>query len=332
MEFNNDLLKSLVRTFSPSGNEERIRNLIVNEIKDYVDEMEIDTLGNLIARKKGLGKRIMIAGHMDQIGLMITDIDKDGFLRFTNVGGISPLLSIQQRVIFDNGIVGIISNEKIDDKNKLKLEHLYIDIGAKDKKEAEDKINIGDVCVYLNEYYVDESRITSGCLDDRIGCYVMIETLKSLKDTNNDLYFVFTVQEELGIRGAKTSAYKINPDVGIAIDVTKTGDTPKAERFAVGLGKGTAIKVMDKSVIVHPKVKDIMVDTAQKNNIKYQMEVLEHGGTDSGAIHLTREGVPSGVISIPTRYIHSSNETIYKEDVENSIVLLKEVLKNKFDF
>lgn len=332
MEFNSDLLRNLVNTFSPSGNEEKIRKLITDEIKDYVDEIEIDSLGNLIARKKGTGKKIMIAGHMDQIGLMITDIDKKGFLRFTNIGGISPLLSIQQKVVFDNGIVGVISYENIEDKNKLKLEHLYIDIGAKDKEEAENRVHIGDTCIYLNEYYEDQTRVTSGCLDDRIGCYVMIETLKALEDTNNDVYFTFTVQEELGIRGAKTSAYKINPDIGIAVDVTGTGDTPKAKRFAVALGKGTAIKVMDKSIIVHPKIKDIMVNTAKKNNIKYQMEVLEYGGTDSGSIHLTREGVPSGVISIPTRYIHSPNETIYKEDVENSIMLLEEVLKNEFKF
>ncbi|MBS4539935.1 M42 family metallopeptidase [Clostridium sp. D2Q-11] len=331
MEFNSDLLKNLVKTFSPSGNEERVRELIINEIKDYVDEIEIDNLGNLIARKKGSGKKIMIAGHMDQIGLMITDIDKKGFLRFTNIGGISSLLSISQRVIFENGTIGVISNENVEDKNKLKLENLYIDIGAKDKEEAEKKVNVGDSCVYLSEYYEEGSRITSGCLDDRIGCYVMIEALKRLEGTNNDVYFTFTVQEELGIRGAKTSAYKINPDIGIAVDITGTGDTPKSKRFAVGLGKGTAIKVMDKSVIVHPKIKEAMVNTAKENKIKYQMEVLEYGGTDSGSIHLSREGVPSGVISIPTRYIHSPNETINKEDVENSILLLKELINKEFN-
>lgn len=331
MEFNSKLLEDLTSTFSPSGNEEKVRNLIIREIEDYVDEINIDKLGNLIARKKGNGKKVMIAGHMDQIGLMITDIDKEGFLRFTNIGGISPFHSINQRVIFDNGTVGVIYMEDVEDKNKLKLEKLYIDIGASNKEEAEKIINIGDSCVYLSEYYKDDKRIISKCLDDRIGCFVMIESLKSLEKTDNDLYFVFTVQEELGIRGAKTSAYKIDPDIGIAVDITGSGDTPNSKRFAVGLNKGTAIKVMDKSMITHPKIKKIMQETAEENNINYQMEVLEYGGTDSGAIHLTKEGVPSGVISIPTRYVHSSNETISISDVNNSIKLLKTVLINKFE-
>ncbi|NBI06589.1 M42 family metallopeptidase [Senegalia massiliensis] len=330
MEFNSVLLRKLVDSFSPSGNENNVRKLIIEEIEDYVDEIKIDNLGNLIARKKGNGKKVMIAGHMDQIGLMIIDIDDKGFLRFTNIGGISPFLSINQRVIFENGIVGVISSEDIDDKNKLKLDNLYIDIGAKDKKDAEGKIGIGDTCVYLNSFYEDNDKVISRCLDDRVGCFVMIEALKKMKNVDNDLYFVFTVQEELGIRGAKTSAYKIEPDIGIAIDVTPAGGTPKSKRLSVTLGKGTAIKIMDKSLIVHPKLKDILIDMAEKNNIEYQREVLEYGGTDSGSIHLSREGVPSGVISIPTRYIHSSNETVYKKDVISSIELLKTVLNHEF--
>lgn len=331
MEFNSELLKKLANAFSPSGNEEKVREIIIDEIKDYVDEINIDVLGNVIARKKGSGKKVMISGHMDQIGLMVIDIDEKGFLRFTNIGGISPFLSINQRVIFENGIVGIISNEDLDDKNKLKLDNLYIDIGAKDKKDAEEKITIGDTCVYISNFYEDDKKVTCGALDDRVGCFVMIEALKQLEKTNHDLFFTFTVQEELGLRGAKTASYKINPDIGIAVDVTLTGDTPKAKRLAVSLGQGTAIKIMDKSIIVHPKIKNIMIDSAKVNNIKYQLEILEYGGTDSGSIYLNREGVPSGVISIPTRYIHSSNETVYKEDVLNSIRLLKEVLKNKFE-
>jgi len=331
MNFNGELLKNLVDTFSPSGNESRIAEVIKSEIKDYVDEIKVDTLGNLIARKKGNGKKIMIAGHMDQIGLIITDIDKEGFLRFTNIGGISPFMSLTQRVIFDNGTVGIIFMERTDEIGKLKLENMYIDIGAKSKEDAEKKVNIGDVCVYNSEYFEDENRVIARCLDDRIGCYVMIEVIKNLKNSENDLYFVFTVQEELGLRGAKTAAYGINADMGIAIDVTGSGDTPKARRFAVGQNKGTAIKVKDQGIIVHPKVKELMVNTAKENNIPYQMEVLEGGATDSGAIHLTREGIPSGVISVPTRYIHSSCEMISITDVMSSIELLQKLLEKKIE-
>ncbi|WP_425448653.1 M42 family metallopeptidase [Dethiothermospora halolimnae] len=331
MDFNGKLLKKLVDAYSPSGNEMEIKEVIKEEIKEYVDEIKVDALGNLIARKKGNGKKIMIAGHMDQIGMMVTDIDEKGFVRFTNVGGISPHISLNQRIIFENGTVGIIHVEKIDDISKLKLENLFIDIGATSKEEAEQKVNIGDVCVYNTEYHEDDNRVMTRALDDRVGCYVMIEAMKRLKNSENDIYFVFTVQEELGLRGARTSAYGVNPDVGIAIDVTGTGDTPKARRFAVGLDKGTAIKVKDNSILVHPKVKELMVNTAKENNINYQMEVLEFGGTDSGAIHLTREGVPSGVISIPTRYIHSSSEVASKKDINASVDLLVELLNKKIE-
>lgn len=328
MKFNSQLLKELVNLYGPSGNEKIIREYIKNEIKDYVDEMSTDDLGNLIARKKGNGKRIMIAAHMDQIGLMVTDIDDKGFLRFTNIGGISPFITLSQQVIFENGTVGVVSSEPIEDISKLKLANMFIDIGAKDKEEAEKLVTIGDICVYKSEYSDNENVVFTRCLDDRVGCFVAIEALKRIENTKNDLYFVFTVQEEVGLRGAKTSAFRIEPDVGIAIDVTGSGDTPKAKTFAVGLHKGTAIKVKDNSILTHPKLRQIMVDIAKKNEIPYQLEVLEYGGTDSGAIHLTKEGVPSGVISIPTRYVHSTIEMASKKDILNSINLLIKLLEH----
>lgn len=331
MKFNNELLENLTSIYSPSSNETRVREFIKEEIKDYVDEIEIDPLGNLIARKKGNGKRIMLAAHMDQIGLMITAIDDKGFLRFTNVGGISPVVSMSQKVIFENGTVGIISGEPLDDPSTRKLENMYIDIGVFGKEEAKKKVNIGDICVYKSNYESNENVVFSQCLDDRVGCYVLIETLKSIDESDNDLYFVFSVQEEVGLRGAKTSAYKVDPDIGIAVDVTSTGDTPKAKRFAISLNEGTAIKVKDNSILTHPKVRDTMVNVAEKNNIPYQMEVLEFGGTDSGAIHLTREGVPSGVISIPTRYVHSTVEMASKNDIINSIKLLTKLLERNIE-
>ena len=260
MNFNSELLKNLLSIYSPSGNENNVREFIKSEIKDYVDEIEVDALGNLIVRKKGNGKKIMISAHMDQIGLMVTNIDEKGFLRFTNVGGISPFVSLSQKVVFENGVVGIIDSEPVEDIGKLKLENMYIDIGVFSKEEAESKINIGDVCVYKTEYDENENVVSSKCLDDRVGCFVAIEAIKKIKDNVNDLYFVFTVQEEVGLRGARTSAYRINPDMGIALDVTGSGDTPKAKTFAVGLGKGTAIKVKDNSILTHPKVKELMVD------------------------------------------------------------------------
>lgn len=329
MKLNTELLKKLVTAYGPASNEGIIRSIIIDEIKEYVDEYNVDNLGNLIAHKKGNGKKIMISAHMDQIGLMVTDIDKDGFIRFGNIGGISPSISLSQKVLFENGTMGAIFAEPVDDLSKLKLENMYIDIGARNNKEAEEKVNVGDICIYYSEFIDNEHVVFTSYLDDRVGCYVAIETLKNLNATDNDLYFVFSVQEEVGLRGAKTAAYSIDPDFGIAIDVTAHGDTPKAKRFAIGLHKGTAIKVKDNSIITHPLVRNNLVELAKVNDIKYQMEVLEFGGTDSGAIHTTKEGVPSGVISIPTRYVHSTVEMASKDDIMESVRLLKAYLEEK---
>lgn len=330
-DLNLQLLKKLLSAYAPSGNESTVRALIQEEIKNYVDEISVDSLGNLIARKKGKGTKIMLAGHMDHIGLMVTFIDDEGFLRFTNVGGISPAITLSQRVIFENGRIGVIGSEKIDSLKDLSLDKLYIDIGASNKEEAEGMVSIGDVAVYYSEPLIDDKKVVSQAVDDRIGCFVMIEVLKRLQSTNNDLYFVFTVQEEVGTRGAKTAAYGIEPAIAIAFDVTATGDTPKAKAMAVKLGSGPAIKVKDNSILCHPKVKEYMVKQAKENSIPYQMEVLEYGGTDSGAIHITRSGVPSGVLSIPCRYLHSNCEMVFLSDVENAVELTKHILHNSIE-
>lgn len=331
MKLNFELLKELVGIYGPSSNEKQIANFIKEEIKDYVDELEVDTLGNLIARKKGNGNKIMISAHMDQIGLMVIDIDDKGFIRFTNIGGISPIISLSQQVVFENGTVGVIFAEPVDDISKLKLENMYIDIGAFSKEEAEEKVKIGDICIYKTQYAENDNVVFTRYLDDRVGCFVAIEALKAIKNPVNDLYFVFSVQEEVGLRGAKTAAFKIDPDIGIALDVTSHGDTPKAKRFAIGLNKGAAIKVKDNSIICHPKIRETLVELANNNDIPYQMEVLEFGGTDSGAIHINKEGVPSGVISIPTRYVHSTYEMASKNDITNCTQLLVKFLENKIE-
>lgn len=328
MNVNSELLKQLLTTYSPSGSEDKIRDIIKSEVEDHVDEVSVDNLGNLICRKKGTGKKVMIAAHMDQIGLMVTDIEKEGFLRFTNIGGISPLMSYGQKVIFADGTVGVIYAEEKKELSKIKLKDMYIDIGADTKEEAMEKVNVGDSCVYYSEYVESDKQVISGALDNRIGCYIAIESIKNLAKTDKDIYFVFTVQEELGLRGAKAAAYSIDPDLGIALDITGSGDTPGANRFAIGLGKGAAIKARDNSIVVNPKVKNLMIDTAKEKNIDYQIEVLEFGGTDAGAMHLSRAGVLSGVISVPTRYVHSPNEVIYKKDVKSCIDLLSGVLES----
>ena len=326
-----ELIKELTEAYGPSGREETVRKVIEDKIKPMVDKMEVDSLGNLIARKKGPGKRVMLAAHMDELGLMVTYIDKKGFLRFSNVGGISPHILLGERVVFANGTVGTIGCEKIESMKDLNFQKLYIDIGASEQKEAEDQVKIGDIAVYQRGFQDLGRRIISKSLDDRVGCAVLIQALKEIESPVNDLFFVFTVQEEVGVRGARTSAYRIKPDYGLAVDVTRTGDTPESETMAVALGKGPTVKVKDTLIITHPKVKKIMVDAAERTGIPYQLEVLERGGTDSGAIHLSREGVPSGVMSIPCRYIHTPSEMVDYDDVINGVKLLKSILETPLD-
>jgi len=323
-----DLIKELTETYGPSGNEELIRNVIENKMKGLVDEIKTDTLGNLICIKKGQGAKVMLAAHMDEIGVVVNHIDKKGFLRFAAVGGVFPTYLLAHRVIFKNGIIGTFGKEeKGSTKGELKLEKMFIDIGAKDEKEASKYVHIGDVATYYRELDVLGSRFTAKAFDDRIGCAVLIETARKLKSSPNAVYFVFTVQEEVGLRGAKTSAYGIEPDIGIACDVTDTGDTPEAETMAVELGKGPCVKVKDRTIITPLKVKELMVSTAESKKIPYQLEILEWGGTDGGAIHLSRSGVPAGVISIPTRYVHTPSEVLDIGDVENAVRLFVEILK-----
>ncbi len=321
MQFNSKLMNELSDIISPSGREKNVREYIEKQIKDYVDEIKVDALGNLIARKKGTGKKIMFSAHMDQIGLLINDVDEKGFIKFSAVGGLSPHKLLDQRVIFDNGTQGVVCLEKIDDYGKMKISDLYLDIMALTKEEAEKHVNIGDMCVVKTNYYENDGFVMCNALDDRIGCYVLIEALRAGIESNNDLYFVFSVQEEVGCRGAKTAGYAINPDLCIALDVTATGDTLSGIKMAVKLNNGAAIKLRDNSIVVSEEVKNLMTNLAKENNIKYQYEVLDFGGTDSGAVHTVREGVPSGVISIPSRNIHSGNEIVSKFDVNECVKL-----------
>ncbi|MGM0471212.1 MAG: M42 family metallopeptidase [Bacillota bacterium] len=327
-----EIIKRLTETYGPSGHEEEVAELIKSEIEDQVDKVKIDKLGNLIAIKRGRSdKRVMLAAHMDEIGLIATHIDEDGFVRFSNVGGVSPYILLGERVVFGNGVEGVIGKEKLDSIKELKLSKMYIDIGLSSREEVKEQIEIGDVAIYQRNFSRLGERLTAKSLDDRIGCALLIETIKNLSEVENDTYFVFTVQEEVGIRGSQTSAFSIEPDLGIAVDVTGTGDTPESRTMAVSLGEGPAIKVKDRSVITHPKVKDLMVEVANREDLPYQLEVLEFGGTDAGSIHLSRDGVPTGVLSIPARYIHTPSEVVDYQDVQNGVKLLTAILGEKID-
>lgn len=319
-------IRTLTEAFGPSGYESPVMELITEMIKDHVDEISTDVMGNLIAVKKGTaqGKKIMFAAHADEIGIVVTHIDDEGFLRFTNVGGLAPETLVGNRVRFASGVIGVVYKEKGELKD-LALDKLYIDIGAESKEDAQTKVRVGEFGIVHREFTDLGNRLVAKSMDDRIGCAILVEAIKQLQDSPNTLYFVFTTQEEVGLRGARTSAYTINPDLGIALDVTLTGDVPEGPRMAVSLGKGAAIKVKDSSMITNPKVKAFLTKLAEENNIPHQFEVLERGGTDAGAIHLTREGILAGTISIPCRYVHTASEMVDIRDVQACVDLVKTV-------
>lgn len=320
-----ELLKKLTQCNAPSGCEKSITDILKNELDGIADEVYTDVMGNLVAHKKGTGKKIMFAAHCDEIGIVVSFIDKNGFLRFSDVGGLYTKYLAGRRVLFKNGTVGVIGTEPKNDRNA--LSKMYIDIGAKSKEEAEKFVSIGDMASFAGEFCEQGEHIISKALDNRVGCYILIETLKNVK-SDNDLYFVFTSQEEVGLRGARTAAYSIDPDYGIAVDVTDTGDTPEAEKMAVTLGGGAAIKVMDYSVICNIEVRQTLIELARDNGVRYQLEIMKDGGTDAGVMQYARGGVKTGGISVPTRYIHSPSEMVSKSDVADCIKLCRLFAEN----
>jgi endoglucanase len=332
---NNDLLnilEMLVETPGPSGSEHLIRSKIEEEIRDHVDEIYTDALGNLIARKGKKaenGKRVMVSAHVDEIGLMVTHVDENGFARFISIGGVSPFTCIGGRVLFMNGTQGVIGIERLEANEQPSLAKLFIDTGSTSREDC--KVGVGDVCGFERPFMNLGKRLVAKSMDDRAAVAVSIGALKAIREISNEIYFVFSVQEEVGLRGAITAAYGVDPEVGIAVDVTRTGDTPRGVKMEVSLGKGPAIKVRDSSFIADPRVINWMVEEAKSQGLPYQMEVLEAGGTDGAAIQRTRAGVPAGCLSIPCRYIHSPSEMIDVDDLQNCVELLTGMLEKPIE-
>jgi len=327
-----NLLEKLTQTPGVSGYENEIREVIRKEIEPFADDIQIDVMGNLIARKgikKSGGKRIMISSHMDEIGLMASHINDKGFVYVATIGGVNPLTCFGARVKFLNGTEGVVYAETKKMDKVPTVDQLFVDVGADSAKTC--PVKVGDEAVFVRSFLDMGNRVVSKAIDDRIGCLVAIETIKALKDSPNELFFVFSTQEEVGLRGAKTSAFSINPEMGIAVDVTLAADVPHCEPGNPVLGKGPCIKVRDGSLIAHPKVIDAMKKAADRTGIEVQMEVLSHAGTDAGAIQLVRSGVPAGCLSIACRYVHSPSEMVDINDVSESVRLLVDLLSNPVD-
>ncbi|MBK8824243.1 MAG: M42 family metallopeptidase [Anaerolineales bacterium] len=330
------LLKTLTETFAPSGYEDAVRKVILKEVKPLADEVSVDALGNLIVRKKPAAgaknpKKIMLAAHMDEIGVIVSHIDKKGFARFTNIGGTFGRYTLGARVRFLNGVTGVVGYDRLEQvDNTIPINKMYIDVGATSKENC--PVKVGDVAAFDRSYIEMGERIVAKSLDDRSGVIVLIETLRAIKSTPNDLYFVFTTQEEVGTRGAGTAAFGVNPDIGIAVDVTPTGDTPSSLKMVMELGKGPCVKFRDVGMISDPRVVDWMIQTAEKAKLPYQREVLLVGSTDAREIQITRAGVMTGALSIPVRYVHSASEMVDYNDLKNSVKLLTEMLKKPVSF
>lgn len=333
-----NLMKKLSLTPGISGFEGKIVDIIKEELEDYVDELEEDLMGNVIAVKKGEenGTKVMLASHMDEIGLMVRHIDKKGFIRFSKIGGINDQMLLNQTVTIHGkkgDITGVIGSKPphvmktSERKNIVKYDSMFIDIGVFSKEEAEEFITVGDPISFKSEYEEFPNDLIMGkAFDNRIGCYIMIETMKRV-NTKATVFGVGTVQEEVGLKGAKTSSFKIDPDMAFALDVTIAGNHPgiKEEDAPAKIGKGPAIILADASgrgIITPEKIKNLLVYSSEKADVPYQLEVGEGGTTDASAIHLTREGIPTGVVSVPTRYIHTTVSIASMEDIKNTIILL----------
>ena len=332
------LIKKLSEVAGPSGFEDKIRTAIIEEITPYVDSVSTDNMGNLVAFRKGTSKKsLMIAAHMDEIGFIVTHIDDNGFLKFTTLGGFDPKTLTAQRVIVHGkkDIVGVMGAKPIhvmtpeERDKKVTIKDFFIDLGM-EKSEVDKIVEIGTPISRERECIEMGDCINGKSLDNRIAVYILIEVIKNLKKEALpfNTYFTFTVQEEVGLRGAQVAALKIQPDVAIALDTTIAHDVPGSspQEQVTKLGAGPGIKIMDSSVICNASLVSLMKKVATKKRIPYQAEIMQGGGTDTSMLQkMVAGGAIAGALSIPTRHLHQVIESVHKKDVDNSITLLQEI-------
>lgn len=328
------LLKKLCEANGISGCENTVRDIIIDEIKEYVSDIIVDNLGNLIVFKKGKitpKKKVMISAHMDEVGFIVTDITSDGFIKFDEVGGIDRRVVLGCNVTINNKVNGVVGIKPIhlsvgDEGTTIpKYSDMYIDIGAKDREEALKFVSYGD-CINFDSPYTDNGySIISKAIDDRLGCYLMIEMIKS--DIPYDMYFTFVVQEEVGLRGAKVASYTVNPDFAIVLESTTAADLPDVSdnKQVCNVGKGAVIGYMDRASIYDRKIIEKCKEIADSNNYKLQYKRAVAGGNDAGAIHCSRGGVRTIAISVPCRYLHSQSSLIAKSDIDDVYNLAKDL-------
>jgi tetrahedral aminopeptidase len=340
-KLNLDLLKRLCEAPGIPGREDKLRAIVIDELKPVVDELTVDVMGNVVGRKRGNGgPRVMIAAHMDEIGFLVKHIDDNGFIRLQPVGGFDARVLLAQRVLV-HGFDGKVYRGAVQAATKpihllepgevkpAKLEELFVDIGLS-VEEVKAAVEVGDMVTFDRTLEQTGHCVMSKSLDDRVGVYVMIEAVRALKSTNAEIVAVATTQEEVGLRGARTAAFALEPDIAVALDVTLALDTPGmgGELAVSRIGKGPAIKIFDSSHLTHPKLVRHFRDIAEKKDISYQLEILPRGGTDAGAMQLSRAGSAAITLSVPTRYVHTVNEMANVEDINSAVDLLAAYLED----
>lgn len=327
------LIKKLAEAWGPSGFEHQVRDLIREEVAPLADETIVDPLGNLICRIGDGETRVMVAAHMDELGVIVSHIDRQGYARFTNLGGLLPGTLLGARVRFENGVIASIGVENQYTKRRElpNFDGFFIDISQDADGGA--SVQVGDPGAFVREVVWRGDRVIGKALDDRLGCAVQIEAMRRLKAQGapHTAYFVFTVQEEVGSRGARPAGYGLEPDFALAVDVSPAGDVPKPKDVGINLGGGAAIKVRDTGHIVPAPVKNLMIRRAEERGIPYQLEVMTLGSTDGAEIQLARAGVPTGAIGIPARYVHTQSETADRRDIQAAIDLLVAILSEPIE-
>lgn len=324
-----ELLKKLCEAYGPSGRECQIHQMIWQELKEYADEIQSDALGNIVAHKKGAGKKIALVSHMDQIGFMIRSVDEKGRFRVLPVGSVKPYNMIDTRVQTYDGRQGIVLCEKKDCNQEITCDDLYVEFGISLTSQCLMKSLKGQEIIIKSEYYENEEYIISGALDDRIGCLILLEAIKSLQCCKNDMYFIFSVQEENGFQGIQSAISFVQPDILLSVDVACTNEELRGMKTDVAIGGGAAIKVMDHFMIVNQEVVDWLQEIAIKNEVSYQLDISDHGGTDACRVQ-EYNGIKAGAICVPAKNIHSSNEMVSKEDVDACINMVVSISESEF--
>jgi endoglucanase len=322
-------LQKLTALSAPTGQEQVVREYLVAEIEKLGYKSQIDRLGNLTVNTGTPdGHQLLLVAHMDEIGVMVSHVDKRGFCYLQPLGGISPTILVGCRVQFANGVQGVIHNEGPGYRTPGSFDEIYVDVGATSASDC--PLQVGDIGGYVSPLQrVGKTRVTGKSIDDRVGCLILLEVLATAQNAPWQITFAWSVQEEIGVRGAGPLAFAVDPKVALAVDVTRTGDVPQANRMAVQLGGGPAIKLRDAGMIADLRVVQAMQESAQAHGIPFQREILANGSTDARAVQVSRAGVLAGCLSIPCRYVHSSNEMVDLQDVRNSIALLQAFIHSR---